>query len=110
MLTEQELIDKGFRKWKSNDISFPYSDFFFQKKFVDDVGVKYFVDVVHYPVKHYPNGNIANESWKIHQNINEPHMRFDQHDFESLDNALEKCEKFFQTMGCEYYEKNYTED
>jgi hypothetical protein len=110
MITEQELIDKGFRKHNSNDVVFPYSDFFYQRKFVDDVGVKYFVDVVHYPETGYPNGNKVDESWMIHQNINEPHMRFDQHRIDDLDIALEKCEKFFQTMGCEYYEKNYTEN
>jgi len=105
-MNEQELIDKGFRKFPSNDIIFPSSDYFYQKKFVENGwNVKYFVDVVHYPCEKFPNGNECPESWMVHLNINEPHMRFDQHRVESLDAALEKCEKFFQTMGCEYYEK-----
>jgi hypothetical protein len=32
-------------------------------------------------------------------------MRFEQYIFESLDIALDKCETFFQMMGCEYYEQ-----
>jgi len=104
-MNDQELIDKGFRKWKSNDITFPRSDYFYQKKFVENGwNVKYFVDVVHYPEKTYPNGTKFEEAWMVHLNINDPPMRFDQHRVESLDIALEKCEKFFQTMGCEYYE------
>ena len=102
-MNEQELIDKGFRKWKSNDITFPHSDYFYQKKITDDGGVKYFVDVVHYPEMQLHYGTKLEESWMVHLNINEPQMRFDQHRV-SLEIALEKCEKFFQTMGCEYYE------
>jgi hypothetical protein len=104
-MNEQELIDKGFRKWKSNDVIFPFSDYFYQKSFKDDNGIEYFVDVVHYSEKTCPNGTKSEEAWIVHLNINEPRMRFDQYRVESLDIALEKCEKFFQTMGCEYYEK-----
>jgi hypothetical protein len=105
MITEQELIDKGFRKYpNTDDVVFPYSDFFYQKKFVDDIGVKYFVEVVHYAVDTFSNGNRLPESWMVHLNINEPHMRFEQYRVDDLDYALERCETFFQTLDCNHYE------
>lgn len=98
-MNEQELIDKGFLKYQSNSVIFPCSDYFYQKRFSDEKGIKYFVDVVHYPKSEH-----LEESWMINMNIGEPFMVFKQYGIKSLDIALEKCEKFFQTMGCEYYE------
>lgn len=104
----QFLIDRGYRKHQSNSVAFEFADFFYQKCFEDKKGKKYFIDLVHYDnTPHINKWNKSPDSWLCHLNINgSKHMTFEQHNvkLEDLDKLEGKCELFFNTMGCEYYE------
>jgi len=79
-ITEAELVAAGYTRCSKNDHSFPYSDFFYQKKFRDAQGIKYFVELVHYSHSEGP----VTEAWSSYMNINQPHMTFQIHRPNSL--------------------------
>jgi hypothetical protein len=107
MVTDLELEKAGYKKYGSNGITYPYSDFFYQKKVVDERGVKYFIAFVH-----YSHDAQLTESWMVGFNQNEPlHLRFDIHSHVSIDVAEFMCEKFWVTMcNSTYYEKYHIGD
>lgn len=99
-MTEKDLIKAGYKRYSDYSGLFRYSDFFYQKKVVDKKGTKYFIEMIHYSA-HYKDS----ESWMCHLSTISPHYTFEQHHVDDLKKCEKNCEKFFQTMGCEYYEK-----
>lgn len=106
MMNTDILIERGYKKWKSNHVLFPYSDFIYQRLISDCWGKKYYIDLVHYPSSNTHGKATLPEAWDCVLNINFPHQRFCQYhiDLDKLNEIEEKCELFFKTMGCEYYE------
>lgn len=103
---EQILLEEnGYMFYLSNKIITPYSDFSYQKEFRDNKGIKYFIDFVHYPK--IREGET--ESWMLDFRNNTPHYTFQQHRVElknrnDLIKLEKKCELFFKSFKCEYYE------
>jgi len=73
---EEYLIKEGARKWKSNSITFPYSDYFYQVKVEDNLGIRYFIEFVHYSevsmftVIDTGTKNVIPECWMINVKFN----------------------------------------
>ena len=63
---EECLINEGLRKWKSNSVTFPYSDYFYQIKIEDKIGIRYYVEFVH-----YPKIDNLQESWMVNCRLND---------------------------------------
>lgn len=105
MITEKKLKKAGYHRHESNGICFPFADYFYQKKFTDAEGIRYFLEFVHYPAKEYGNGGVSHESWKCTMNINSPHMTFEQHGVDDIEKAESLCLCFWRSMHCDYYEK-----
>lgn len=103
MITNDQLEARGYKKWNAPQAN-QFSDCFYQKRFSDDVGIKYHIEFVHYPKHVFENGQSMPESWMVALNNNEPHFTFQFHRPKSIDEAESKCETFFKAMGCEYYE------
>jgi hypothetical protein len=85
---------------------FPYSDGFYQKKFTDSKGVKYYLEFVYYFEMKFDNGTKAEPSFMAHLNINEPHQTYQIHHINNLDKIIEaekKIEEFWKIFG-DYYE------
>lgn len=104
MTIKEYLLNLGHREYKVNKVLFQHADAFFQKSVRDDSGIKYFIDFVYYA----PIEGKTGESWMCEVTINNPHQTYEQHyikSIEEVNRAIEKCELFFNTMGCEYYEK-----
>ena len=99
MNIEQILIDKGYRKYKDYGGSFPHSSYFYQKKFKDDKGAKYFIEFIFY----LKNGPLET-SVMCNLSIDNPHQTYEQHHVKDVDLAESNCEKFFLAMNCEYNE------
>ncbi|MEK6879339.1 MAG: hypothetical protein AABY22_07025 [Nanoarchaeota archaeon] len=101
---EEILLKNGYRVC-SNNIVFPYSDYFYQKCIKDEIGKKYSINLVHYPAHH----NFL-ASWMVELTNNEPHLTFQEHR-PKLENEMDlivienNCEKFWKTFNCEYCEK-----
>jgi hypothetical protein len=100
-ITCAELEASGYVKHSATMFN-RYSDFFYQKKFRDDKGVKYFIEFVHYPAG---LGHVAlPEAWMARLSNNEPHMTVEIHRPISIADAERRFELFFQSQQCEYYE------
>lgn len=103
MTIKEYLFSLGYQEFKSTFL-FRHADLFFQRRVEDDRGIKYFIDFVYYS----PIEGKVGETWTCHLTINNPHQTYEQHwlkTIEDVNRAIEKCELFFNTMDCEYYEK-----
>lgn len=105
MITEKKLLKKGYVKITLSHMFEPYSDFFYQKRFKDTEGIRYFIEFFHYPEKKYPFGAMLDESWKCSLQTLSPHMTFQQHKVESITTAENRCLCFWRSMHCDYYDK-----
>jgi hypothetical protein len=65
MSIQEKLLEKGYKKYvsKSNAV-FKSTDTLFQKKVVDDKGVRYFIDCWWYK-EEVINGHTIQESWQF---------------------------------------------
>ena len=97
------LEARGYRRFTPKYTD-KYNDFFYQKKFSDQKGIKYFLEFVH-----YPEFELIPQQWMLKLTNNEPHMTFEIHKPISIDDAERRAELFFRTQECEYYELNYGE-
>lgn len=115
---EKLLVDEGYNIFKS---SFNNSIRGFQKKFTDDIGIKYFITIYHY--NHGRQISTCNEYEDSY--IVEVQFRYDEDSKDnvidvtfsgnflhnkyreptSLKDAEEHIEKYWKTMNYEYYEK-----
>lgn len=106
-MTEQQLIDAGYKRCNHTEVSFPYADFFYQKRIRDARGIKYFIEFVHYAPMDFKNNNIAPESWTLNWNNNEPHYTFQAHKVDGSIGIYESMiDRLWLSLGCEYYELN----
>ena len=103
------LKDNGYKKYKTegkDDVTYPYSDCFYQKKFIDKIGIKYFVQFVYY------SPSLDRDyygSLMLDMVTNEPFYTFRKHHIEletqaNLEKLEKECELFFITFKCKYYE------
>ncbi len=107
--TTQKLLEKNnYHKQilnKGNGL-YPYASCFYQKKFNDEKGVKYFVQFVYYaPIPIYQDS----ESWMLDFVNNNPFYTFKKHRIklkteQDLINLESECELFWMTFKCAYYE------
>ena len=102
MITEQQLIRRGYRKHKGGGIAFQFSDFFYQLKFTDEDGIRYWLEFVHY--EELPGGDKGG-SWMCNLNINDPHCTFQQHRVKDLDLSEKLAVSVWIAIGAPYYEK-----
>lgn len=106
MIAEKKLKKAGYHRHESNGICFPFADYFYQKKFTDAEGIRYFLEFVHYPAIEDADGNnIGGDTWKCSMNINSPHMTFEQHGVDNIEKAESLCFMFWLALPCNYYEK-----
>lgn len=103
MITNEQLDAAGYRKHNATQ-AYQHSDYFYQKRFADELGIKYFIQFVHYPSHKFENGQTMPESWMMELNNNEPHYTFQWHKADSIMGGEVLCEVFFKSMGCQYYE------
>ncbi len=105
MINERVLTEAGYKKHKSG-ASFPHSDFFYQKRFDGEKGIKYFIEFVHYAAEFIGQSELR-EGWTLHWNNSEPWYSFEAHRVnEGNLAALELIvDRIWVGLKCEYYEK-----
>ena len=105
MITEQKLKEKGYERYKAHYDA--YGDFFYQKKFTDKTGIKYFVNIIHHPPLNINGGSVMAESWSAKMTVNDPYMEFEMHwiQSKSVGHVEKKMKTFWEAMGKHYYEK-----
>ena len=102
MIAEEQLQKLDYRKWGPT-AWFPFCDFFYQRRVTDEQGIRYFIDVKHYPTEIY-HGVKVGGAWEVEMNINEPPVRFAITHPESINEFESLCHKFWEMMGKPYYE------
>ena len=105
------LENNGYTKYKTNyknDIIYPYSDCFYQKRIVDEKGIRYHIQFIYYaPIVNF--GTNLEEDWMLDLITNEPFYSFRKHHIElktkeNLEKLEAECEKFWTVFKCAYYE------
>ena len=69
MITEQDLLDHGYKRYKNPLNHGAVDHWFFQKRFTDDVGTRYFIDVYQYDWKHVSHGVRQDISYEARVNF-----------------------------------------
>lgn len=101
-MSEQELLNAGYRMHVNSGVFHEPADFFFQKRLRDEHGTRYFINFYHYPAQMG-----MSESWMCSLHQNEPHMTFEQHRVTSREEAERNCEVFWhQVAQGTYYERD----
>lgn len=107
MITEQQLIDAKYTRYPTEYKDF--SDYFYQKKFIDLKGIRYFVEFLHYPIllRAKFRGQFANmnESFSMELHIEEPPSTFQLHSPISIQDAEEHAYRVWCVLGSIYYEE-----
>lgn len=108
MITENQLLQRGYKKsliTPSLEAIFPYADFFMQKREVDSVGIKYFIQLVHYSGYTELLDRFVDETWVAEIVNNEPHYTFKQHWVTDIEETERRIETVWKALGSTYYEK-----
>lgn len=106
MITEEQLVEEGYKRYSHHNRQHTFSDFLYQKKFVDATdgkSIKYWINIHHYPALTISG---QTDTWMVELSNNKPHFTFQIHRPDDLKKVEDLCEKFFSTMGCEYYERH----
>lgn len=102
MITEQQLLYTGYTKYLTEH---KYnSDVFYQKKFTDAKGIRYFLEFLHYPTILYSNGNSIGESFSMEMVINDLHVNFMLHYVDCIKSSEVYADKVWKALGSIYYE------
>jgi len=99
-ITEKLLKQRGYTRFYSS-IFGQFSDLQYQRRVTDKRGMKYFINLVHYPAD--VRWGIE-EAWMAVMHNNQLHYTFQMHYVVDLDEVEKKMEKFWRALGCEYYE------
>ena len=105
MITKEQLIAAGYKPFKQKGIK-EYTESFYQKRFDDDKGKKYFITLSEYDYRTYH---------QVPYDFSyEPDVQFETHGvtFNATmlsPESVEQMEIFFENMwynlGCDYYEE-----
>lgn len=107
------LVEHGYKIYPPNTIAYPHSDKLFQKCVKDDIGKKYFINIVEY--KFYSNAINDTPSMNTRYSIDtilykagtgtaeeEMTIKFNSDDIDYVENRIEELWEF---TGKGYYEK-----
>ena len=101
-MSHGELIAAGYRQYKIAD-QWRYTDCFYQKRFEDEHGTRYFINVLHYPAK------LVGEAWTVlldcHSTPYRGALEFRYNNPPALAEAEAMVQRFWlEIAGGEYYE------
>jgi hypothetical protein len=100
---EQRLIKAGYKRFDAG-IWKEFTDFFYQKRFTDAKGIKYFIEFHHYPGKEPVGALFLEESWMAELNVNEPNATFQLHRVDDAEDVEARIEAVWLALGSPYYE------
>lgn len=108
MLTKQDLLAAGYRPFKQQHIR-EFTDQFYQKRFDDSVGKKYFITIAEYDNREYQDRipKLKDFSYAPESQFETRGVTFDVEMFSP--ESVEQMEMFFEdmwkSMMCDYYER-----
>ena len=111
-MTDEYLLEKGYRKYPSTPLDDEYIVARFQKRFDDDFGKKYFIDVLRWSHDYVPtfyrenNWEPYSYEYEIHFSMYEEEKSLNLKFFNSwtLEEVEIFAEDFFNKMKPNYYE------
>lgn len=108
-LTSKDFVEAGFKKFSSAHLR-RYADYGLQKRFDDERGKKYFIEVYVYDNSEYiARGHVSMspETWEaeLHTTVDDKVFKFQfSGDYETLEAFYADAEKFWTTMSGVHYE------
>lgn len=110
-LTDEMLIEKGYKEWPPSRWQHKDIEKFFQKRIRDDKGTRYFIDVEKWKeVVHPYTGETFPSSYVYKAQLYKrgTHDAFDMefHSSWDLDDVEAFLENLFESSGCDYYEED----
>ena len=103
MITAQTLERRGYLRYDGGHRH--YTDFFYQRSFRDQAGIRFIIEFWHYPHVSHDTSALC-ESWQGEVTLAPPHVTLQFHFASDLDYIEEKAAQFWQLMGGVYYEQN----
>lgn len=107
-MNDKFLIEKGFKEYPRTDFYSPYVEKFFQKCYKDEIGKKYFIDVLKYPELNIPGREIVPVSYEYSiqiRNRNGDAIDLLFHSSWKLEDVERYIEKLFKLRMFTYYER-----
>ena len=109
-MVDQELLDRGFMQYKPSEIDHESVEACFQKRYDDEKGKKYFINVKKWASYVHPySGEIFPESYEydtqLYKKDDHDAINLLFHSTWSLDDVEDYIEKFWNTGLFDYYEK-----
>lgn len=106
MLTREALLAAGYKPFTQKNIK-EFTNSFYQKRFDDENGKKYFITIAEYDNRMYADMNLPDFSYSPDTQFNSNGVTFE---IEMLTpESVEQMEAFFERMwvqmGCDYYER-----
>lgn len=106
MLTKEQLIAAGYKPFIQRNLK-EFTNSFYQKRFDDENGKKYFITVAEYDNSKYQHlHNLPEFSYQPDSQLVSNGITFnvDMLNPESIQQMEELFEKMWYNLGCEYYE------
>lgn len=112
-LNEKTLVERGYHKYKPSRFDGQFVIAKYQKRFDDDIGKKYFLDVKEYDNSAFERSDILADKY---QHEFELYLEFGESDKPmkilmycgwTLEEAEEMAELMWKSLGANYYERWY---
>lgn len=111
-MTDEYLLERGYKKYQPLSFDNEYIVARFQKRFDDDFGKKYFIDILRWSQDYIPMSHRGDDfeiygyEYEIHFSMYEEEKSFELKLFNNweLEEVERFIEEFFQKMRPNYYE------
>ena len=114
-MTDKEILDRGYHRYERTQFDNWYVECHFQKRFDDEKGKKYFIDVNKYKQYEHPStGELTGNVYEYEVNLEPKNykgaIRILFFAGATLDEVEKQVEELFATGNYEYYEEWEKED
>ena len=109
-MTDKEILDRGYHRYERTQFDDWYVECHFQKRFDDEIGKKYFIDINKYEQYRHPSTGELTGSVYEYEVYLEPKnykgaIRILFYAGATLDEVEKQVEELFATGNYEYYEQ-----
>ena len=109
-MTDKEILDKGYHGYKCTPFDKDYVECRFQKRFDDEIGKKYFIEIIKYGQWRHPSTyELMGDTYEYEVYLEPKNykgaIRILFYAGATLDEVEKQVEELFATGNYEYYEK-----
>ena len=114
-MTDKEILDRGYHRYERTPFDKDWVECHFQKRFDDEIGKKYFIEINKYEQYEHPStgeltGNVYEYEVYLEPKNYKGAIRILFYAGATLDEVEKQVEELFATGNYEYYEEWRKED